>query len=402
MRILWITDKIPYPPVSGTLLRIYHMCRRIASEHEMWLISPVNNAEEEANAEHMRAFCHRVITIPRPHQSKLSHLPGLMRYLVEGKPLELKFEQIPAMEQQVYDLSRQVDFDIIHITPSYLGLYREMLPRTSRSKLFIEFHNVEADLFAQLAALEKRTSRKLRLRLHSTLMHRWEPAIARQFDHSFTMSEIDKRRFLELEPTLSISAVPNGVDTDGYQILPEPAANGLLFIGSMSYAPCADGAVWFCNAILPQVQPADAEMWVVGRSPGPDVQALASDKVHVTGWVEDILPYYERTRIAVVPLRAGSGTRLKILEAMALGRAVVSTTIGAEGLAVHDGEHLFIADDPQTFAEKVSRLLQDDDLRRAMVLRARELVVNHYDWKALARQMIGIYEAVLHQERVSP
>jgi glycosyltransferase involved in cell wall biosynthesis len=196
--------------------------------------------------------------------------------------------------------------------------------------------------------------------------------------------------------------VPNGVDTDGYQILPEPAANGLLFIGSMSYAPCADGAVWFCNAILPQVQPADAEMWVVGRSPGPDVQALASDKVHVTGWVEDILPYYERTRIAVVPLRAGSGTRLKILEAMALGRAVVSTTIGAEGLAVHDGEHLFIADDPQTFAEKVSRLLQDDDLRRAMVLRARELVVNHYDWKALARQMIGIYEAVLHQERVSP
>jgi glycosyltransferase involved in cell wall biosynthesis len=194
--------------------------------------------------------------------------------------------------------------------------------------------------------------------------------------------------------------IPNGVDIQKYQPLPaEVTSPTLLFIGNMGYPPCVDAVVYFCREIFPQIQRtvSGVKLWIVGRNPRSEVVKLNSDRVHVTGQVEDVIPYYRKGAVCVVPLRAGGGTRLKILEAMALGRPVVSTTIGCEGLDVIDGEHLFIADKPVQFAEKTKRLLTDRQLYQQISTRGRQLVEARYDWDKIANQLIDVYGEVLEQ-----
>lgn len=395
MRILWITDVIPYPTVSGNRLRIYHLCRKLAEEHEVWLVGGIDKPEE-VNAEHMRGFCHRVITVLRKHQSKLYHLPGLLKFALQGRPLELKFEQTEEFEQIVYNLSREVDFDVIHIEPSYMALYREMLPEKKTSCYVLGYHNIEFSLFDRIANVESKPLNKFRSYLHSWMLRSWEPHYASKFDRCVVVSDSDKDILYHANTNLEVRVCPNGVDTDLYQLLPaQDTIPRLMFIGSMSYPACAHGAVWFCKEVLPHIHEPNVETWLVGRDPTEEVKALANDHIHVTGWVSEIMPYYEQTQICIVPLWAGGGTRLKIVEAMALGRPVVSTAIGCEGLDVVDGKHIFIADDPIEFAEKVTRLLQDPLLRRQMVHHARELVAQKYDWTSLTNQLLMIYQEAI-------
>jgi glycosyltransferase involved in cell wall biosynthesis len=162
----------------------------------------------------------------------------------------------------------------------------------------------------------------------------------------------------------------------------------------MGYPPCVDAALYFCNEIFPLIRQSNhaAEFWVVGRDPRPEVLELKDGSVHVTGRVDDVLPYYRQSSICVVPLRAGGGTRLKILEAMALGRPVVSTTIGCEGLDAADGEHLLIADTPAQFAEKTMSLFRDRQLYQRLSTNGRKLVETRYGWDQIAEKLTDVYE----------
>jgi glycosyltransferase involved in cell wall biosynthesis len=171
----------------------------------------------------------------------------------------------------------------------------------------------------------------------------------------------------------------------------------------MSYLPCADGATWFCDEILPLIRGrgANAETWIVGADPPAEVTALAGPDVRVTGRVADVTPYYERSLVSVVPLRAGSGTRLKILESMALGRPVVSTTVGCAGLDVVNGEHLLIADTAAEFAEATVRLLTDRALRSRIAASARALVARRYDWDGISAHLLGIYAELVATEEAT-
>jgi glycosyltransferase involved in cell wall biosynthesis len=172
-----------------------------------------------------------------------------------------------------------------------------------------------------------------------------------------------------------------------------------MFIGSMDYPPCVDAALYFCREIFPRIRHtiSAAEFWIVGRNPGSEVLQLAGDGVHVTGQVDDVIPYYRQSTVCVVPLRAGGGTRLKILEAMALGRPVVSTTIGCEGLDVVDGVHLLIADTPEQFAEKTIRLLTDRQLYQDISANGRQLVVTKYDWNIITSHLTQIYSELTNK-----
>lgn len=205
---------------------------------------------------------------------------------------------------------------------------------------------------------------------------------------------------MQANPRLQVDVIPNGVDIEKYQPLPLPSANEsprLLFTGNMGYPPCTDAALYFCNEIFPIIRQRihAAELWIVGRDPTPGVLQLNGNGVHVTGRVEDIVPYYQQSSVCVVPLRAGGGTRLKILEAMALGRPVVSTTIGCEGLNVVDGKHLLIADTPEQIAEKTLRLLSDRQLYQEISINGRQLVVDQYDWNSIADRLLQVYEELL-------
>ncbi len=360
---------------------------------------PLKSNQQAEQVAQMQRICHKVITATKKRSSPLQHLPGLVRYALAGKPLEYKFEHSDELVQKIQHVTATVDFDIIHIEPSYVGLYLEAISPNTQCKKFLTFHNIESSLFKRLSQVEREPIAKLRTRLHSLLLKRWEANYTKQYDHCITVSELDRQLLLAANPNLQITVSPNGVDTKQYRLLPPSNKTpSLVFVGSMNYSACVDAMLYFCREILPLIrrQIKDIEVWIVGRDPVPEIKAMEGNGVHVTGWIDDVQPYYSQSTICIVPLRAGGGTRLKILEAMALGRPVVSTSIGCEGLDVVDGEHIFIADTPQAFATKTIRLLEETALREKMICQARQLVEDRYDWDSITQSLLQLYGAIIN------
>ncbi|MBN1202243.1 MAG: glycosyltransferase [Anaerolineae bacterium] len=397
MRILMITNLIPYPPTSGGQLRAYHLLRRIAEQHEVWLAAHLFSPDDAKGIPHLETFCHRVITGRMQRRHPVAHLPGLLRFALAGWPLELKFPRSTELIDKLRHLLADTSFDIVQIEESRLALYRELLPKNTQSRCVLAFYDIGFHQMDRIARVTPMGIMKARMWLQSRQMRRWEPRYAARFDYCITVSEGDRNLLIGANPRLQVEVIPNGVDTKALQPLPD--ADGppaLLFVGAMHYTPSRDAALYLCDEVLPRVWqrvPA-AEAWIVGADPPERLKHVDANRVHVAGWVDDVQPYYRRCRVCVTPLRAGGGTRLKILEAMALGRPVVSTALGREGLDVIDGEHLLVADDPDQIAEQIARLLNDPALVERITTKGRRLVEDHYDWDAIAAQQMELYERV--------
>jgi glycosyltransferase involved in cell wall biosynthesis len=380
--------------VSGSQLRLYNLLRGIAEQHEVWLVSFLDRPEEIEGVPRMEEFCHRVETVKLNHRPKPAYLPGLLRYAVMGRPPELVVYHSDDLAHRIHRLVSSVHFDLVQIEGSSMALYLEALPSRLRAKSLLTFIDVQFERGKRISQIEKKPSKKLRAWLHSWIMRRWEPYYAQRFGRCITLSEVDRRLLITANPRLRVSVVPIGVDTRAYRPLPLNGVQpSLLFVGTMNYTPNADAVTHFCHEILPLIwrRIGDVEMWIVGADPGPEITALNGKGVHVTGRVTDVVPYYSRSTVCVVPLRAGGGARIKILEAMALGRPVVSTTIGCEGLDVVDGEHLLVADNPERFSEEALRLFTDHVLYERITASARQLVVTRYDWELVAGQLMQVY-----------
>ena len=393
MRILMIANSLPYPMISGDRIRNYNLLYRAARRHEVSLAAFLETREDIEGVSNLRQLCARVETASFHQRSRLAKATGMLRYALEGKPPELNILHSEELVAKIRELVSTMDFDIVQID-SRMGLYLETLPQNRRCKSILMFQNFTFQQGLRIFQVEQRWDRKIRRMLDSIAMFQWEPRHAQLFDRCTTVSKIDRDLLLKANPRLRVDVIPNGVDIQKYQLLPaENAAPVLLFIGNMGYPPCVDAVLYFCKDIYPLIRwrISATELWIVGRDPRPEVLQLDGDGVHVTGRVEDVVPYYRQSAVCVVPLRAGGGTRLKILEAMALGRPVVSTTIGCEGLDVVDGEHLLITDNPAQFAEKTVRLLTERQLYQHISTEGRKLVVTKYDWNIIADRMLQIY-----------
>jgi sugar transferase (PEP-CTERM/EpsH1 system associated) len=401
MRILIIADYLPFPLIGGDRIRTYNLLLRVAAQHEVYLAGFLEESEGFESVSHLEQFCSRVETARLQRRSPLAHLPGLVRYTLAGKPLELKFLYSQELYDKIRRLFSEVDFDIVQIE-SRMGLYWETIPQNLSPKSIMMFQNFTFQQYRRVFHIEKRWDKKVRSLLNSVTMLRWESHYPERFDRCTTVSETDKQLLLKRNPRLRVDVIPNGVDIQKYQPLPrKPDPSSFMFIGNMGYPPCVDAALYFCKEILPIIRKTNrqGECWIVGRDPDRKILALNRDGVHVTGRVDDVVPYYQQSDICVVPLRAGGGTRLKILESMALGRPVVSTTIGCEGLDVMDGEHLLIADSPEQFAEKSVKLLNDPILYQRISTNARHLVETRYDWDTIASKLMSVYTELVGQRQ---
>lgn len=404
MRILVLLNFVPYPLTSGAQLRAYHLIRRMAARHEVWLGIHVRSQADVEHTTPLRAFCEDVVVGWVRQAHPLAHVPGLLRYAAEGKPLELKFKWSEELATRVPALCEAVPFDVVLFEESTMAPYLECLPAGSHRKHVLTFYDVDFLQARRIAQVAQPGMLMVRAWLYALMAQRWEPRVAERFDCCITVSDVDRHHLLEANPCLShVAIVPNGVDTKAYHPLPE--ANGppvLMFIGSMDYAPCVDAVRYFHDAIWPVIRSAvpAVQWWIVGRNPGPEIAALEGDGIHVTGQVAEVTPYYQRSTACIVPLRSGGGTRLKILEAMALGRAVVSTSIGCEGLEITAGEHLLVADEPVEFAECVLRLIHAPALRERLVTDARARVEALYGWDQIAESQLALLERLLDRGMV--
>ena len=390
MRILFIANVTPWPAHGGVHLRILNLLERTAREHDVVLGCHVWNDADREGVRQLNARGIKTVGGTMWWASARHALPALKRAL-RGIPPETAQYQA----EEIHALIRAGDYDLLHIEESILAPYLESVPEGKHVRSVITLHNVHFVQGRRIAVIEPALWRRAWVGFSARWMAYYEPRMVKQFDRVITVSEDDRTLLRAAAPDVGVDVVPNGVDTVALQPLASHTGRpALLFIGSMAYRPCIDAAVWLVRDILPRLQRAipDLDVWIVGKHPTAEVRALASSHVFVTGEVDDVRPYYERCSLAVAPLRAGGGSRLKILEAMALGRPVVSTTIGAEGLDVVDGKHVAIADDAEGFAQRVEALLADEEKRMNIAGAARDLVVAKYDWELIAARQLVIYE----------
>jgi glycosyltransferase involved in cell wall biosynthesis len=279
------------------------------------------------------------------------------------------------------------------------------LPQTLPCPSILFTHNVEAEIWRRHAENPQGVLRRRLYRQQWRRMLRFEGRTIARFDRVLAVSDVDRDTFQRLYPhdlRAPISVIPTGVDTQYFApaAAPEARRRNLVFTGSMDWLPNVDGIEYFCRDILPLVrnEMPDVTLTVVGRAPTPSIRRLGAEPgIDVTGRVDDVRPYLAQSTLYIVPLRIGGGTRLKIFEAMSAGRAVVSTSIGAEGLPTVPGRHLALADTPEAFAREVVSLLRDEDARNQLARAARELVTTHYDWAAAA----GHLEAAIVDTRTA-
>jgi len=393
MNILWLKSDLLLPLDKGGRLRTWHLLRHLAQRHDITYLSFSElNQHRGAAVAGMRDVATRVVTVPRfdPAKRSLLFYMDAARYLADPLPYAVAKYRSAAYKTQLQSLLREQAFDLLvcdFLVPAV------NLPKTLPCPAVLFTHNVEAEIWRRHAETKANVPARWLYHLQHKRMLRFEADTLKRFDGILTVSEADRDTFAELYPDVMskpISVIRTGVDTSYFVPSDEATARlHLVFTGSMDWLPNEDAMMHFCHDIMPLIreQEPHVHLSIVGRAPTRAVRALASPSIEVTGTVDDVRPYVKRAAVYIVPLRIGGGTRLKIFEAMSMGKAVVSTTVGAEGLPIVDGIHALIADEPRAFADAVVSLLRDTRRRAALARAARYLVVTHYDWSAVAGEL---------------
>lgn len=403
MRILWLNVGLLLPLDKGGKLRTWHLMRHLATRHEITYLSFCDPEQPAADLAGMREVCAHLVTLPRRDAPKrsLTFYAGAAGYLAHPQPYAVAKYRSRAYIQRVAEVlnTRRFDLVVCDFLPPVVNL-----PRRLPCPAVLFTHNVEAEIWRRHAETAAGFTQRTLMGTQWRKMRRFEEGALRRFGLVLAVSDSDRRTFQRLyAPAAPIAVVPTGVDTGYFQ---PPADSSieqqhLVFTGSMDWLPNEDGMTYFCREILPIVRRVEPEVTlsIVGRAPTPAVRKLADIRgVEVTGRVDDVRPHVARGAVYIVPLRVGGGTRLKIFEAMAMGRACVSTTVGAEGLPVTPGEHLVIADDPDRFAHAIVRLLRDRTHRAEIERAARQLVVERYDWSAAAAELEKALNAAVRRD----
>jgi sugar transferase (PEP-CTERM/EpsH1 system associated) len=404
MNVLWLTYGLPYPADSGARIRDFHLIREAARTSRIHLFSLIPPGDP-TDAGELRDFCKSIETValPGPHSGR--QLVSFIRCCLARRPLAAFPFYCAETARRLRNIIAREKIDILQVEQSHLAAYLDAALPEGTCRTVLSLHNVCFEQYRQMARLEVGLAARALYRLKAFASRKAERHYIPRFDCCVVVSPAEGELLQRVLPKVRPVVIENGVDCARLKPLPDsPSGSGLLFTGEMGYPPNTDGAMLFARSILPRIRAfvPDAKLFVVGHSPAALVKRLGWEPgIEVTGYVNDILPHYRRSKVAVVPLRAGGGTRLKILESMALGRAVVSTSIGCAGLEVRHGVHLMIADHPQQFADCVVRLLGDDALRAKLTGNARRLVEEHYDWPAIGERLALAHREILARSAAS-
>ncbi len=401
MRILWVTPQMPCLR-SGGQVRQYHLIRHLAAKHRISVISLLQCEErpEVAVLREMGVDVDTVDFVPLAFSTGWANrLRAWSQLVLDAKPKYALTYPLNGLRQKLGQAIDAFDPDIIqleHLFTAPLSIAAAHRPWV------LQEHNLETwNVHSQQAHIS-RASRRLAGRIEEEKLCRWERHWIQSCRVCMAVSESDAVCLREWAPNTSVFVIPNGVDTTSYAT-PEDlrlARSGLVFFGNLGYSANADGLAWFCRDVLPQVksQKPDTVLTIIGPNAPASVIALGAEPgIHYLGYVPDVRPHLWKAAVCVVPLRGGGGTRLKILESLAAGCPVVSTSVGAEGLDV--GREVQLADTPQSFAAAVVRTLDDEGFRQRLALVGQQLVREKYDWSGIAPKLEQAYEVAIEAHR---
>lgn len=401
MQILWVKAGKLLPVDTGGKIRSFNLLRELNARSEVTLLSYYGGARDFEYERALAAAFPCAVAVPTgaPDGSLMRTAFDYATRLFSPAPYAVtKFTARPVRRLVAqWDAARRFDVSVC----DFLSASRNF-PRRPRTPSVLFQHNVESLLWRRQADTERQPIKRLIFRLEAAKMARYERDTVRRFEHVIAVSETDCAAMADMTGPGRISVVSTGVDTTAFR----PASRNMspapivLFLGSMDWEPNIDGVQHFCEHMWPGIRAAvpEARLQIVGRNPAPAVRRLASDGVEVIGTVPSVLEYLHRAAVVVVPIRIGGGTRLKIYEAMAAGKAVVSTTVGAEGLDVRHGRNILLADAPDAFTAAVTRVLRDASERLRLEDAALDLA-SRYDWSAVAEQFEAVLRRVVATDR---
>jgi len=396
MKILMVFQSSPYPTDLGPSKRNTPFLLENQKRHEVSVLSFGTPEEEKGFRETYGKNCKHIRFINNHRPRLLNLLLRIWNMLTGHNSSRWLYDT--RMQAALDEMVLKEKFDLIHCCTPLFGYYR--LPETI--PLVGDAHNVAYDFFLRTYQQAKFGFGKLYLWLDYLHMKREEAAVSRRFDVLLATTEIDKAKFQQLLPEKRVVVIPNGVDASFFQQQHvDEVPKTMVFAGLMSYPPNAQGAAYFLDQIFPLIRKREptAKVTIVGAYPPKSLLRYADENITITGWVDDVRPYFARAQVFVIPLLVGGGIRGKALEAMAMKRPIVSTRIGCEGIALAHEESALFADTPEEFAEAVLRLFADADLRARLTAKAYQNVLEGYSWEANGRALDRVYHSLLNNRR---
>lgn len=408
-QILFLTQVMPYPLDAGPKVRQYHMLRHLAKDHQVTLVAFTRADDPPEALEHLRGICSAVHTVPM-HRSLWRNIRAAAKGLLTGLPVIVTRDEAGEMTTTLRQLTGKVAFDLVHADQLSMASWGELAARMRkhhRPRTLLDEHNAVYLLVRRMAETESNHFRRAAMAREARAFARYEADMCRSFDALLTVTEEDRQHLLSLFPPgeqeqleKKFTVVPICVDPE--QVAPIVHHNGeaptILHLGTMFWPPNVNGVLWFAQHVLPLIhdQVPEARFVVMGKNPPAEVQSLASDpRIQVTGYVDDPAPYLALADVFIVPLHAGGGMRVKILDAWLWELPIVSTPIGAEGIEVQDGSNILIANDAPAFARATLRLLTDPILNEQVRIEGRSWVQAKYAWQTAYQRVNQVYADLL-------
>jgi polysaccharide biosynthesis protein PslH len=408
LNILYVSQMPASPPGCGAQARVHGLMTQLARRHDLTAVMLVDDefdADECRRA--MQVYCREVVLVPNPYSREgLTKRVLQLRSVASTRSFERLRVTLPALQQTLDRVLRAMPFDVVNLEFPYLGHYhlRQAPPGKRLPPVVVDSHEIAYDLARQFARAGSNLGRRLYAGANWRKLRREELGTYREADGVYLCSAADERRLINQMPGVRTAVIPNAADVEYYQPRPtDPPPDGrtVVYFGLLSTVPNVEGVTYFAQDIWPRIAATHPEArWkIIGGRPPPSLLALAGSRVELTGFVSDLRPHLAAAAAVVVPLRLGGGTRLKIVEAMAMGKAIVSTTLGAEGIDGVPERDLLIADEPQTFAASVVRLLDDPALGARLGHSARQLAVERYSWMTVAMALDQFFCEVINTRK---
>lgn len=400
MRILFFSITVPFPATDGGRIRVLNLLKQLAKTEQVTFLALQTTPEDRSGIDYLTNLgidCHLVERLPSPPPVTMT---TVVRAIIKKQPVTVSRYYSSKLEKQFHQLLDQKKIDIIHYEMFHAAQYS--LP--TKIPALLSTQNIDSYIWKRLGKETKNPVKRLIYWTQAKAFSRCERESYSEFSAATCVSANDQELLNRACPQLPVHVIANGVDLDLYQvseIIEEPET--LIFTGSMDWYPNEDAVTFFLKSILPHVRQSypNVRMLVVGQYPTDKLRQMVElantdSEVIITGRVDDVKPYINQASVYVVPLRIGGGTRLKILEALALRKAVVSTTIGAEGLNLVDQQEIILADQPDQFAKSIIELLDDAQRRRLLGEKGRERVENNYGWPAIAENLRQVYQNLVN------
>jgi len=398
VRILTLISKFPWPLTDGAVIRDFNLLREAAKHHDVCLLCFLFKPTDRDHYDALRPYCKKIVGIDltRPRWRTLANAA---QSLVTPDPFITREYRRNEMARELEKFVDREKIDLIHSHFLHMSQY----VGHKRNAAFVhDAHNLEHVLWERMANTTGNPLKRAFMQAQYGKLVRLQQNVARASEKCVVLSDEDRAEYLRICPEADVTTVPNGADVEYWTPRNGTSdSESILYFGNLSWPPQADAVIYFHEKILPRIRQTipDVKFYIAGQNPPDAVKALASDRVTVTGFVDDMRDHVANASVVVMPLRAGAGTKHRVFQALCMKRPIVCTAVAAEGIALTQGETAMLADDPETFASATVSLLQDAALRQRLGERGRQLVLDRYDWRAIYERLEEAFQEAVRKRK---